>query len=1660
MARLVFCVSPFLSAYSSWRRRSLLVRLGCMKVILTVAVGMLVLARSVVAQQDPAAGNIPFSTQVGGVYETVDLASSNVLLQIPIRNKSGKLPFSFDLTLNTHAFLQGGPWQTISPPGLTSGVPIVTYSASQTLVANPCGSNPPNVSMLYNFSVVDRTGASHPIPSPPFPDVILPPGSCNGSFASATSGDGYTLTVNFVNGNPQFTIYDISGDIVNGVGGLPGTLATIQDPDGATITESQSGSGQTATYTDTLGATVLTVPPRSPLPAPWVFHYTDAVGNNQPFQVNYSSLTQQTNFGCPVGSDMPPTAKYLPTLINTPAGNVTLTYETTPGDAHTPHYITGRLAGITYATGASVSYAYSGGYNGNNCSANNPVVPLLTKTLTDVNGNISKWTYANAGNPGNATFTVTVTDPAQNQTVYTFANEYQTQAQYYEGSASGTPLKTVVTCYDGNYTSKSACVSPSPSQFPFGILQTGVEQTDVYTYSGSSTAPSMVETKYDSYGNVASVSKYDFGATYPPSGTPTFNTTTTYDNQSGGSYPCGNLATPYINNRPCSVTTSNSGTMVSQVKYTYNSTGHPVTVSEWISGTIYLQGSISYNSNGTVNVKTDVNGTTSTYSYSGVCNSLMPTGVIISGRGVSQSRSMSWDCNGGVQTSTTDENGHVPTVNFTSGSTADPFYRPLSVVDAMGYTTNFGYTPTTFESAMNFDGTHSTTDILTTTDGLGRSIFGQKRQGQAPGTTTFDSTQTAYSWTPTTGSVAGGALTTQSMPYAGTTAQAAPAGTPVTTTQYDAIGRPLTVTDGGGGTVSYTYVNNRDVLQKVGPTQLFQKQFEYDGIGRLTSVCEITSVAGSGSCGQSNPATGYVTKYTYTGNAFTVTQNGVQTRSYNYDGLGRLTSEQNPEWGPGTANYTYDTACGSYLASPGDLTKSVDSAGNITCYTYDGFHRLTDAGNAGPTCRHLRYDNNVTPPSGITVSNNVTRLTEAYTDACSGSIITDEWFGYDADGRVTDIYEFTPHSGSSYYHTIGSYWANGLLDSLSGIPGVPTIYYGASNGSGLDGEGRVTKVSAASGTNPVTSVSYSATTTATALPGSLKNMTFGSTDSDGFTYDPNTGRQASYTFNVSGMSDKGTLTWNPNGTLAKLKIVDNLPGAIDSQTCSYFYDDLGRLGGQNTNGYSVDCGSVWQQLFTFDAFGNITKSGSITFTPTYSATTNRFTISGVNVQYDGNGNLLTDNINNTYTWDPNFGNPKSVNGIGLVYDALGRMVEQQNGASNSEILYSPAGKTALMSGQTLAKAFIALPGGGTAIYNSTGLAYFRHSDWLGSSRLTSTVARAPYSTSAYAPFGEQYAVSGASDASFTGQNSDTVSTLYDFQYREHSPSQGRWVSPDPAGLAAADPSNPQSWNRYSYALNNPLSLIDPFGLWCVWGDGTHDSDPPPPLQTPGEQAGQNFSGDYTTDPANYSGWSYPSQGGGATQSECKDQGGYWDPTDSVQGCDDNTGKCGGNAVICSDGVNVCFIDTAIVTADPDLADIARCAAKVGNSLSFAALLPPGSNRFLQNALSNDFSTLSDLATGPAGGTRLNAAASILQGKLTTATVKGVGAIPVGPDLYKIGVNGAGTHFVEDVVTTPLAEKVVGKAAGALLDSLIDIKLAWDATTYAYGAVACWGAHER
>jgi hypothetical protein len=166
----------------------------------------------------------------------------------------------------------------------------------------------------------------------------------------------------------------------------------------------------------------------------------------------------------------------------------------------------------------------------------------------------------------------------------------------------------------------------------------------------------------------------------------------------------------------------------------------------------------------------------------------------------------------------------------------------------------------------------------------------------------------------------------------------------------------------------------------------------------------------------------------------------------------------------------------------------------------------------------------------------------------------------------------------------------------------------------------------------------------------------------------------------------GNLTWNPIGTLASLAITDPF-NSTNAQTCNYSHDDLTRIA-------SVNCGaSKWQQNFSYDSFGNITKAvptggTGYSFQPTYSTATNRMTsIGGSTPSYDASGNVLNDFLH-SYTWDA-YGRSTTIDGVSVTYDAQEWMVEQNKSGTYSEIVYTPSGtKIEIMSGQSYTRPLV------------------------------------------------------------------------------------------------------------------------------------------------------------------------------------------------------------------------------------------------------------------------------------------------------------------------------------------------------------------------------------
>ena len=198
----------------------------------------------------------------------------------------------------------------------------------------------------------------------------------------------------------------------------------------------------------------------------------------------------------------------------------------------------------------------------------------------------------------------------------------------------------------------------------------------------------------------------------------------------------------------------------------------------------------------------------------------------------------------------------------------------------------------------------------------------------------------------------------------------------------------------------------------------------------------------------------------------------------------------------------------------------------------------------------------------------------------------------------------------------------------------------------------------------------------------------------------------------------GSPGWNQNDTLGTLGISDPF-NSSNTQNCGYVYDDLARINSVNCMNGSTN---VFNQSFTLDPFGNISKSGSISFAASYllsNGTTNNQeqSVGSCVPTYDANGNMTKDCSFSSppkYTWDSD-GNPVQVRSSSLTFDALDREVEYANGSAITQVLYGPIGKMGLMNGQTPSITRIPLPGGSTAkMVGTSGVTYILHNDWLGS----------------------------------------------------------------------------------------------------------------------------------------------------------------------------------------------------------------------------------------------------------------------------------------------------------------------------------------------------------
>ena len=264
--------------------------------------------------------------------------------------------------------------------------------------------------------------------------------------------------------------------------------------------------------------------------------------------------------------------------------------------------------------------------------------------------------------------------------------------------------------------------------------------------------------------------------------------------------------------------------------------------------------------------------------------------------------------------------------------------------------------------------------------------------------------------------------------------------------------------------------------------------------------------------------------------------------------------------------------------------------------------------------------------------------------------------------------------------------------------------------------------------------------------------------------------------------------------MRQLSITDTI-FSNENQTCNFGYDEFARL-------TSANCGSVWGADYAYDIFGNMNKtmiagSPGTSFIPTYNTSNHYATLPAGTPSYDNNGNLLNDSFH-TYSWD-NEGNPVTIDSYSLTYDALDRRVEYGTGSSFTQYLYAPFDPT-LNLGAAAALASpglrIPTPGGGRAILGASGITDYRRPNWQQSEPIDSSTSGTAISDASYTAYGEHYQENGYSGFYAANLSIYPVFTDgYAATWRLYHYDQNRWISPDPAGLSAVDPSDPQTWNR-------------------------------------------------------------------------------------------------------------------------------------------------------------------------------------------------------------------------------------------------------------------------
>lgn len=544
----------------------------------------------------------------------------------------------------------------------------------------------------------------------------------------------------------------------------------------------------------------------------------------------------------------------------------------------------------------------------------------------------------------------------------------------------------------------------------------------------------------------------------------------------------------------------------------------------------------------------------------------------------------------------------------------------------------------------------------------------------------------------------------------------------------------------------------------------------------------------------------------------------------------------------------------------GNLVRFTDSTGIRMDYTYDENGNLLQSTDAASSRTKFQYDANnylikIEPPIGraITIEYDAQGNLKKLTDPKTGSVsyqhdnlgqlmeITDArqnmiTFTYDDKGNRTSLR--LPLSSASY-----SYDAVGRLKSLTDPSGKIFTYE-------YDGIDRVTKLQSSDGTTRNFSYECCGLKSVTDSSGTVS---FERDQAGRLTKFTDINRQAvSYAYDQN--SNLTRLTY-PDGKLVRYSYdpADRMVEVMDwlNNTTRYDYDQAGRVSVvRNSNGtrtnyrydrfgrpaslvnLRADGTIIAAYEYATDVFGNRVETQavepvSVTLTPrttNYSHDQeNRVTSQAQNaITHDSNGDLTAISGSNArlFAYD-SFNRLTSATSSNTTttykYDGLGNRIARQANGQQTNFLVSPNPSMAQVLGtadqNNAVKDYYVYGLGLISKVTPAGQSYFYHYDGTGSTVAMTDGGASIVNRYAYDPFGKP-----------VGSSVETVPNVFKYvgrygvateegglvymKARYYLPELGRFTVKDPIGLRSGE-------NLYAYAGNNPITRIDPLGLWYL-----------------------------------------------------------------------------------------------------------------------------------------------------------------------------------------------------------------------------------------------------